>query len=257
MFRKGLYILTLLLLTSCARIPEPISYPYTQQPKMQAAHHWDILANDVANQINNELIINDYLETPVYVKTTCGDEDSPCEPYETSSFNEAFRDLLITELVSFGVPVQQQPDEDAIVVHYKVQVVYHKAPRARTIKPGFITSIATGIMVFRSAPHQFRTIASAGLADFMNQAAVMHSSHEIVISTSMVSKEKYLFRSSDIYYINDRDFLHYYESDSNTSEIPLISPGSGQMHMDEKATAKEPATTSKMEMQDIPDSTDI
>lgn len=242
MLKKAFYIFTLLLLTGCSRIPEPISYPYTQQAKMQAVHHWNVLANDVANRINNELIINDYMETPVYVKTTCGDEDSPCEPSETSSFNEAFRDLLLTELVSFGVPVQQQVTDDSIIVHYKVQIVYHKAIRIRTIKPGLITAIATGVMVFRDAPHQFRTIATAGLIDFMNQTAVMESSHEVVISTSMISRDKYLFRSSDIYYINDRDFMHYYESDDETLEIPLISPGTSTIPMEEKNSAGDSMT---------------
>lgn len=249
MLKMGFYVFTLLFLSSCARIPEPISFSYTEQPKMQAAHHWDVLANDVANRINNELIINDYLETPVYVKTTCGDEDSPCEPNETSSFNEAFRDLLITELVGFGVPVQQQAIDDAIIIHYKVQVVYHKAPRVRTIKPGLITSLATGILVFRNAPHQFRTIATAGLIDLANQNAVMNSSHEVVISTSMVSRDKYLFRSSDIYYINDRDYMHYYDSGGKSQEIPLISPGPDQMQSDEKSSTKDSAIMGKMKLE--------
>ncbi len=213
-----------LLLGSCARIPEPVGYEYSEQPKMQAAYHWDILASDVANQINNELIINDYLQTPVYVKATCGDENSPCEPNQTSSFNEAFRDLLITDLVKFGVPVQQENIEEAITVHYKVQVIYHKANRVRTIRPGLMTSIATGIMVFRNVPHQFKTIAAAGMADFLNTAAVKSSAHEVIITTSMVAKDRYLYRKSDIYYINDRDYFQYQDIRSQATELPFIAP---------------------------------
>lgn len=217
--------LALSFFAGCARIPEPIGYEYTAQPKMQAAYHWDVLASDVANRINNELIIQDYAQTPVYVKTTCGDEDTPCQPQQTSTFNEAFRDLLITELVRFGVPVRQKDNEEAITVHYKVQLVYHHSQRVRTIQPGLLTSIAAGIMVLRNAPFEIQTIAAAGLIDYMNTAAVSSSAHEIIITTSIVAKDRYLFRTSDIYYINDKDFQQYQDTSmQQAAEIPLIGP---------------------------------
>ena len=49
--------LFLFMIGGCGRIPEPIGYKHSEQHKMQAAYHWEILAKDVANQINNELII--------------------------------------------------------------------------------------------------------------------------------------------------------------------------------------------------------
>jgi hypothetical protein len=210
---------------------------------MQAAYHWDVLANDVANQINNELIVNDYLDSPVYVRATCGDEDTPCQPHLTTPFNEAFRDLLITELVQFGVPVRQQLNDDSIVVHYKVQLVYHDALRIRTIKPGLLTMLATGIMVFRNAPHEFRTIATAGLLDIVNQNALRGSNHEVVITTSMVVKDQYLFRTSDIYYINDRDFSHYNDTSPQLSEIQLIGPRNEIMQNEDSNEYREVAPT--------------
>ena len=96
------YIFVLFLVCSCSsRIPEPITYPYTQQKKMQASSHWQVLAADLANRINNELIITDNIYKAVFVKETCGDEKTPCKTNETSSFNEAFRDLLITKLFGY------------------------------------------------------------------------------------------------------------------------------------------------------------
>jgi hypothetical protein len=246
-----------LFLGSCARIPEPVGYEYSEQPKMQAAYHWDVLASDVANQINNELIINDYLQTPVYVKATCGDENSPCEPNQTSSFNEAFRDLLITELVKFGVPVQQEKIEEAITVHYKVQVIYHKAQRVRTIRPGLMTSIATGIMVFRNVPHEFKTIAAAGMVDFMNTAAVKSSAHEVIITTSMVAKERYLFRTSDIYYINDRDYFQYQDSSSQATELPFVAPDTAIKKNMSPVMPNEPEVNTDSAPEDDSNSSDI
>ena len=93
-----------LLICSCSRIPEPAGFEYSSQSKMQAAHHWDVLALDVANQINKELIKDDLLNTAVYVKKTCGEDDAPCKPNETSQFDEGFHDLLVTQLVRYGVP---------------------------------------------------------------------------------------------------------------------------------------------------------
>ena len=49
------------LITGCtARIPEPTAYPYSQQMKIQAVHHWQILAKDVADRVNNVLILNSH-----------------------------------------------------------------------------------------------------------------------------------------------------------------------------------------------------
>jgi len=215
----------LLFLAGCARIPEPVGYEYTTQPKMQAAYHWVVLASDLANRINNQLVLNDYPQTPVYVRPTCGDEDSPCTAQETSTFSEAFRDLLITELVRFGVPVRKSPDEESITVHYKVQLVYHHARRLRTVQPGVMTAIATGIMVLRNAPWELQTIGAVGLLDFMNTSAVNSSSHEVIITTSMIAQEKYLFRASDLYYINDADATQYRDiAVAKAAEIPLIGP---------------------------------
>ncbi|MFV0438205.1 MAG: hypothetical protein ACK5PS_12560 [Desulfopila sp.] len=219
-------LLVPLLVTGCARIPEPIGYQFTTQPKMQAAYHWVVLASDLANRINNQLILADYARTPVYVRATCGDEDTTCGQQETNTFSEAFRDLLITELVRFGVPVRQNPDERTITVHYKVQLVYHEAWRLPTVQPGVLTAIATGIMVLRNAPFELQAIAGAGLLDFMNTAAVTGAHHEVIITTSMISGGQYLFRASDLYYINDRDAGQYRDigAVAETAEIPIVSP---------------------------------
>lgn len=218
-------VLLSLLIAGCARIPEPVGYHFTTQPKMQAAYHWVVLASDLANRINNQLILSDYARTPVYVRATCGDEDTTCTDQETNTFSEAFRDLLITELVRFGVPVRQTPDEESITVHYKVQLIYHNTWRLPTVQPGMLTAIATGIMVLRNAPHELQTIAGVGLLDLMNASAVTGSSHEVIITTSMITKGKYLFRASDLYYINDRDAGQYREIGmTETTEIPLVGP---------------------------------
>ncbi len=239
MQKAFIYLAVLTLCASCkGRIPEPINHEYSTQRKIEAAHHWDVLAYDVANRINQHLLSHDYLETPVYVKQTCGDEDRPCGPHETSSFNEAFRDLLITELVNIGVPVAQNGSDETITVHYKVQLVYHRAKRLRTINPGLITSLTTGIMVLRNIPSEVVTVAAAGLVDLANQNLTLGQHFEVLITTSMIADGRYLHRTSDIYYINDVDSYQYQErnqtQDTTTATIKFIGP---QKHPQDRETS--------------------
>jgi hypothetical protein len=226
-------LLSFFLLSGCSRIPEPAGFEYTSQSKMQAAHHWNVLAMDVANQINKELIKDDLLNTAVYVKKTCGKDDAPCKPNETSQFDEGFHDLLVTQLVRYGVPTSTQPELGAITVNYKVQTVYHQADRKRTLAPGVLTALGTGVAVLRNAPTEVLIIAAAGALDLANAAYVQNGHYEIIITTSMVNMKKYLFRTSSIYYINDEDFWHYQLSSGKAKEIKITnsdysSRGTGQ-----------------------------
>ena len=147
-------LVLLVLVTSCSRIPGPTTHPFTQQRKMQAVEHWGVLAGDVASRLNRELVVYDYLDTPVFVKQTCGDDATPCQPNQTSTFNEAFRDLLITNLVNYGIQTRSAPDDRALTVNYKVQVVYHRGPRIRSYFPGTFTMLSAAILVLREAPDE-------------------------------------------------------------------------------------------------------
>ncbi len=213
-------ILTLLL-SSCSRIPQPASYAFSEQQKMQAAHHWDVLAADVANQINNQLIISDYVDKAVYVKATCGTDAVPCEQGETTQFNEGFRDLLITRLVNYGVPTSSNKKLTDIEVNYKVQVIYHASNRY-TMAPGTLTALTAVISVFRNAPSTLQALAIATGIDLLNTASPINGHYEVIITTSMVTEEKYLFRTSDIYYINDPDFWHYQNAPTGKT-IQMVS----------------------------------
>ena len=213
-------LLSLVLLCHCSRIPEPAPYKYSSQSKMQAAHHWDVLALDVADQINKELVKDDLLNTVVYVKKTCGKDDVPCGPKETTSFDEGFHDLLVTQLVRYGVPTSAQPDREALVINYKVQAIYHRADR-RTVAPGVLTALGAGIAVLRNAPPEVLIVATGAALDLANTFYVQNGLYEIIITTSMVSMQKYLFRSSSIYYINDEDFWQYQLSSGKAKEIKI------------------------------------
>ncbi len=205
----------------CIRIPQPVGYGYSKQSKMQAAHHWEILANDVANDINRELIARGYLVDPLYVRHSCGLPDS-CGAGETFPFDEGFNDLLVSELVGFGVPIQVAQEEDAMIVDYKVQVLYHNATRYQWPQPGVITALAAGIVVFKDAPSELINLAIAGATDLARTTSVVNGHYEVIITTSISDNNKYIMRSSNIYYINDEDFWHY-QNMTPATELELTS----------------------------------
>jgi len=186
---------------------------------MQASAHWEVLASDLANRINTQLIKTDNVNKDIFVKQTCGNEANACKPNETSSFNEAFRDLLITDLYKFGVPTINRPDEDAIEVLYKVQVVHHNTNRVRTLQPGILTGLSAAVTVLRDAPTNLILLTSGVVADLANTSLVGSGHNEVIITTSMLRHDRYLFRASDIYYINDKDLYHYQENIPRTKTI--------------------------------------
>lgn len=210
-----------LICIGCSPIPTSVSHDYSVQKKMAAANHWQVLALDLANKINNELIRNDFLNVAVYVKETCGSDAAPCGQNETTQFDEGFRDLLVTQLVNYGIPTKTEIDRDVIVVDYKVQLVRNSKGRVVKPQPGMATLLTSVIYVFRNAPSEMVALSLAGIYDYTNYTSTMASNYEVIITTSMVSKKKYIFRSSDIYYINDRDFWHYHHFKNKSKTIQL------------------------------------
>jgi hypothetical protein len=217
------WMLTLPLLASCSAVPQPEPYVYSQQRKMQTAHHWDILANNIADQVNRALIEYGYLETPVYVRHTCG-EVNPCGAGTTTNFDEGFQDLLTTQLVHFGVPTLAKPDDEGLNVEYKVQVIYHRDGRIRLLWPGELTMLTMGIVALQSAPWEIQALVGAATADLMSQAQVIKGNYEVIISVSVVDDKRYLMRNSSIFYISDPNFWHYQYS-GPAKEIELTDTG--------------------------------
>jgi hypothetical protein len=66
-------------------------------------------------------------------------------------------------------------------------------------------------------------LASGMAADVANTSLVTSGHYEVIITTSMITHDRYLFRASDIYYINDKDFFHYQENMPQTKTIRLSS----------------------------------
>src|SRR5690606_18984042 len=91
----------LLALGGCASldIPRADNYPATDQKKARAVHHWDVLADDVAGRTADKIAAWPAGEYPIHVPLPHGD----------TSFDNGFRQLLITRLLDRGVVLSTQP----------------------------------------------------------------------------------------------------------------------------------------------------
>lgn len=95
-------------------VPLPSPYIQTNQKKMQAVHHWNVLAKKVANIIDAQWqrTLPDY-QDPVFVA-----------PAGITPFDKAFQQLLITNLVEKGIVVSNNYN-NPLVLSFDTQVVSH------------------------------------------------------------------------------------------------------------------------------------
>jgi len=195
------FLLTLLSALGCAsRVPVAVNHSLTTQKKVKAAHHWDVLAEDIAKQ--TRLALADPKKTfpkkPIYI-----------QPGGSSAFDTAFRNFLITRLVNQGVPVTAEPRE-ALAISYDTQLVRHDSGRYTHI-PGTLTTLAAGVWVVRdlvagAAEAAPATLGLTALADYALGHYAGGATHtELVVTTTILDHANYLFRKSDIYYLEDED----------------------------------------------------
>ncbi|NCC25672.1 MAG: hypothetical protein EOM25_10840 [Deltaproteobacteria bacterium] len=98
----------------CAnQVPHPVTYEYSEQQKMQAAYHWDLLAKDVAEDIHQAFM------------TKIGSVHSIYLAQNTSTqFNKAFYELLSEALIDRGMTIKLRQD-GSMHIEYNVQMLYH------------------------------------------------------------------------------------------------------------------------------------
>lgn len=185
------------LLVGCAQVPKPSAYTFSYQKKMQAAHHWELLARDVAKGVAMEYA--GLVDGGIYV-----------EP-GTGVFGSTFAELLKTELVQQRVGLAGTP-QGAAILAFDVQVVKYRAAwphRQNRRTPGFWTGVATIVRLGKNMTRNM--IIPGGVAlDAVEGTAVTLPDSEVVITTTLEKNGGYVMRRSDLYYVNDADVGQYY-----------------------------------------------
>lgn len=189
------------MLAGCATSPIPVSenFPLTVEPKVRSAGHWNLLSKDVVEQT---------LMTLTKVGTT--QHLYVALPPNATTFDRAFRDFLITELVKHDRIVQVAPD-NALEVSFQTQVVRHNSPRPYFV-PGRFTMITAGLYAMYGLRLEHRDaklaggLALAGVADYVSSVYSGGPTHtELILTTTVIGAGRYLARKTDIYYVEEED----------------------------------------------------
>ena len=200
---KYFVLLSALLLWGCAsQLPIPANHPISSQKKARAAHHWDVLADDLSLQTQIAAYGKDSAirDKPIYIR----------EPREATAFNKAFRNFLITRMVNRGMVVNDHLVGGAVEITYDTQLVSHASNRYTHV-PGTITALSAGVWVVHdivsagldAAP---AALALSALADWGIGHYAGGATHtELIVTMSILTDNQYRLRRSSIYYIEEED----------------------------------------------------
>lgn len=194
----GLLIVISTFLASCtSQIPVATNYPYTEQQKMQAAHHWEVLAGDVVEQLAQNDVVSK--TTPLFVapKFYVRRKENPViwtaanpltkvdesDRFVTIPFKRAYHNFLITELVKAGYNVVDIDETEAMRMTFDVQVVKHNG---RPVCGPHLISVLGRLL--------------AGGLDGAYED-IEATEYEVIITTSVKHRNVYLMSHTGIYYI--------------------------------------------------------
>lgn len=155
-------------------------FPITKQQKLQAGGHWSAIANDVAERMKNNKVID---------SATL----SVLPPTPDTAFTKAFRNQLISALVNKGLTVTADcpPQRDC-------------RPNAK-IK-GTVVEIETQLVKFAPGRYQNRRDNYKAYPEFANGETPQY---ELIVTTSTSKGAVFVGRSTDVYYIADLDSTLY------------------------------------------------
>jgi hypothetical protein len=215
-------LLLVLFLFGCSQVPQPSTYGYSKQKKMQAAHHWQILAEDVADQVKTGLYGTDFgYDIPIYISHGDG-----------TPFDYVFHSLLTSEFLNRKIHVSTKK-QGSIEMKVDAKILTHNSREVHYPAHKW-TALAIGVNVLRAAyrsslEHVIAAAIPAGIvadAAFASNAGEIPS-NEVIISTSLDYNDKVIIHNVDIYYINEPDWWHYdnnpYKKDTNTKTYKTVS----------------------------------
>jgi hypothetical protein len=199
------YTLTILLLfiptflISCtSQIPIATNYPYSEQQKMQAPHHWDVLSTEVVNQLSQSRKVSDNMPIFVVPKFHCPDKEdktiwtATCpltqadesDQLATIPFKRAYQNYLIAQLVKAGYTVVNDSSAADLIMTFDIQLIKHNCRPVRS--PDIISKFG-------------RVFAGAADGAYIGVEA---SPYEIVITTSVKQGNTYVMSHTGTYYID-------------------------------------------------------
>jgi hypothetical protein len=221
-----------------ADTPAPTRFSNEEQQKLQAARHWQLIADHFAGQLASNL--GSKLDgRALYVPQPGGEQ----------AFVGGFRELLITSLVAKGVPVATNAS-GALSADVRYNIYrFDRGRLADTYYYGEATALAAGLWAFGGAIKGIvagngATGVAAG-ASLLTTAAALDGfgwlvneglgkgryasgpvpRSEILLTVSVTDNNRIVSRYSSIYYTADADDDLYWKSQGGGKSISVIDCG--------------------------------
>lgn len=185
-------------------VPVAINFPHAKQEKLQAASHWQLIAEDTARQLIRSLPD----DRPLYVN----------QPATQSPFARVFSQQLISSLLSAGYPVHKRDSGGVLVVDVNAEPVRFSPNRLQYRYVGTATTLTSGLWVLRNiyrnvSPGAAMVTAAVGL----DAAQWYHAEFakgptpeiELVVNTSVSDRDRYYAQVSNAYYTVDPEWRLY------------------------------------------------
>lgn len=215
--------------------PMPVAenFQLSHQKVARAAHHWDVVAGDVAGQTLQAIADRPQLQgRGVYVA-----------PARSTAFEVAFRSFMITNLVQSGATVSEckigtpagkgfSADGADVEVRYDTQVVVHSV-RGPDYQPPRLTVLAAGVAVVREVflggDNIAGTLSGVALAEWWAGHLARPTRTELIVTTTVVENNRFVMRTKDIYYVPDGDVRLFSQKIADRS----VCPGDKKVVMDD------------------------
>jgi hypothetical protein len=210
-----LLIVPTFLISCTTQIPVATNYPYSEQQKMQAPHHWDVLATEVVNQLNQSRKVSDSMPIFVVPKFNLpAKEDSTfwtatkplaqadeSDRLATIPFKRVYENYLVTQLVNAGYNVVNDIQAAELIMTFDIQLIKHNDRPVRS--PNVISKLG-------------RICAGAADGAYIGIEA---SPYEVVITTSVKKGNTYIMSHTGTYYIDTPLWDSSYALQGKTMEV--------------------------------------
>lgn len=200
----------------CSQTPVPTSHLMSTQKNMCAAHHWDVLAQDVAVRVDEALDHRNALYGHrLFVQTM-----------DNTSFGQAFRNFLLSHLLKQSRVDVVQKNKAACHLMVDTQVVEHAS---KIIHPPWkLTALGSGVfavsrMAEWGSDHLWVSLPLVGLVGDLFLTTGMYGMNlntEVIISTSLWHDDQLIYSAADVYYIQSSDRRQY---EYGSSKYQLVS----------------------------------
>ena len=188
------------LLAGCAtpytEAPLATNFPTSKQNKLQAAAHWNVIAQDAARQLAMNLTGR---KTPIYVN----------QKSKASAFEHAFYNQFVSALVAEGVTVQKNAQAE-MKVDIDLQAIRFAPDRPQYRYSGAATALTAGVWALHDATAAGGATAAIIAADaffwFQSEFSTGATPQtEIVLTVSLGTSDAYVSRITNVYYVADAD----------------------------------------------------